>query len=96
MASPFANTAKESDLAQVETALDADQSFGQAIRGELLLGICRSQVTEMLDDRRLAALEVCQASLDLPKRSLDLGNVGPHGAKLRQHRIFRTIDHSSL
>jgi hypothetical protein len=91
---PFANAAKESALAQVETALYANQAFGQAIRRELLLSICRSQVTEMLDDRRLTALEVRKASLDLPKRALHLGNIGADGAKLRQHQVLRTLDHA--
>ena len=76
--------------------LDANQPLSQTVRGELLLGIQCSQMAEVLNNRRLAALKVCKASLDLPKQSLDLGNIGPHGAKQRQHEIFRTIDHRSL
>src|SRR5258708_7313097 len=52
-------------------------------------------MSEMLNDRCLAAFEVCKASLDFPKRSLDIKNVRPNGAELRQHHIFRVVDHAS-
>ena len=45
-------------VAQLEPALYADQPLGQTIGGQLLLGIGRGQIAEMMDDRRLTTLEI--------------------------------------
>jgi hypothetical protein len=71
---------EESRVTQLKPTLYADQPLGQTIGGELLLGIGRRQVAEMLDDRCLAALEIRQAPLDLSKRPLDVGDIGTNGA----------------
>jgi hypothetical protein len=38
---------------RVQALLDADKPLGHAVRRELLLRICCSQLTEMLNDRRM-------------------------------------------
>jgi hypothetical protein len=74
-----------SRAAQLEPTLYADQSVAQPIGAKLLLSICGRQVAKMLDDRRLAALEIRQTSLDLSRRPLNVADVGADGEKLSQH-----------
>jgi hypothetical protein len=59
--------AVRSCVAQVQPPLDADKPPGHAIHRELLR-ICCSQLTEMLNDRRLATFKICQAPPDGAKR----------------------------
>jgi hypothetical protein len=61
-----------------------------------VLRIRCSQLTEMVNDRRLTPFEICQALPDLAKRALDVRNIRANSAELHQHQIVRAIDHAVL
>lgn len=83
-------------VAQIEPALDADEPLGHTIGGDLLLGIGGCQMTEMLNDRREAALDVGQSAFDLAERSLNIREVGANRAKLCKDQVLWTVDHVLL
>lgn len=85
-----------SGVAQVEAPFDANQTLGETIGGDLLLGIGGGQMAEVMDDRGLPTFEISEATLDFAERALDIGEVGADRAKLRQHDVFGALSHASF
>ena len=83
-----------SGVPQIEPPFDANQTLGETIGGDLLLGVGCCQVAEMLDDRGLSTFEISKATLDFAERALDIREVGADRAKLRRHDVFGTLDHT--